>query len=559
MLKNWIIYQVSEERRVALFKEISEGSTPAPRFYLMVVASNLIAVLGLLSNSPAVVIGAMLVAPLMTPIFGISLALIRGAPRLLARSLRAEAQGVGLCVLLSFLFGLIPLSMEPTPEMLARFQPNLLDLMVAVFAGLAGSYAMVDERISPTLPGVVIATAIVPPLANTGLSLAMGQFAGGLASFFLFLANFFSILIAASVVFAVTGMGAHTRGLSKRDLVRRFGLASISLSIIATVFTFSLVKLVQKRRLKQSIRSELVQALADFPGTYLRELMWHKDQDYLHVLATVRTPSVIHPERVDHIQDRMTKMLEREVRLIVRNNLVKDIAAVGSTAQVRAVEDEDEGEFLADQDTPIDEKVSLAEQVLWEHFSKWPGFQVQSVDYRATDTYNFVLATVYSPYPFGAAELTSLEEAIRERLNDPEILLGISRSKPIVMDSIGSIIPEWSLGEGLSEEKKALRELIKKALQEEIYIFADVFLRRCHFRIIQDQWKVLIETTGLRALEPRELQQIKTRVLQKAGQPLELYAWFRYEAVVTPSGYESYRDFMKGPMEYNKQEWEKTK
>ena len=252
-IKRLFDLDISPERKTAVMNDIFENSVPAPRFYVMVIISNLIAVLGLVANSPAVIIGAMLVAPLMTPIFGISLALVRGNSHLLFRSIVAEVQGVGLAILLSFLFGLLPLAIEPTSEMLARTQPNLLDLLVAVFAGLAGAYAMVDERISPSLPGVAIATAIVPPLANTGLCLAVGEYWGGLGSFSLFLANFLSILLAASVVFVTAGMVPFYRELTQKDLVRRFGVALLSFSIITIVFTWSLVQMVQYRHIKSTI------------------------------------------------------------------------------------------------------------------------------------------------------------------------------------------------------------------------------------------------------------------------------------------------------------------
>ena len=84
--------------------------------------------------------------------------------------------------------------------MLARTQPNLIDLLVAVFAGLAGAYALVDERISPALPGVAIATAIVPPLSTCGLCIAMGAWTGAFGALLLFLANFVSILLVALLV-----------------------------------------------------------------------------------------------------------------------------------------------------------------------------------------------------------------------------------------------------------------------------------------------------------------------------------------------------------------------
>lgn len=553
MFQRWVTFRVAEERRVAVYKEISEGSTPAPRFYFMVVVSNMIAVLGLMGNSPAVIIGAMLVAPLMTPIFGIALALIRGSPRLLGRALRAEALGVLVCVAISFLFGLVPLSMDLTSEMLARSQPNLLDLLVAIFAGLAGSYAMVDERISPTLPGVAIATAIVPPLANTGLCFALGEVEGGFGSFFLFLANFFSILIAASVVFASTGMGAHTRKLSPGDLTRRFGVVVVALCVLGVVFTFSLTKLVEQRYLRQSIKYELVQALTEVPGSFLREFLWEEADDGLHVLATVRTPGTITPDVVESIQRAMAGALDRPVHLIVRNNPVKDVAAIGASPEVAAV-DEAEG-FLAPERTPVEQKLSLAEQVLWEHFSKWPGFRVLGTELRATRSGHFILASVHNPYMFSAEEIADVERAVRERLEDPGVLLILKRSKPEILDSYGPILPEWDNYEGWTGRDEETMATIREAVAAEMASVPDVYLRRSHLRILEDGWKVLMETTGLRPLGPGELDGIRTRVVARIGRPIELYAWFRHEAVVTPDGYRPYEDFMKGPMEHNKQQW----
>ncbi|MFC1765064.1 DUF389 domain-containing protein [Planctomycetota bacterium] len=554
MLQKWVTFRVTEERRIAVYKEISEGSTPAPRFYFMVVASNMIAVLGLMSNSPAVIIGAMLVAPLMTPIFGIALALIRGAPSLLGRALRAEVLGVSLCIAISFLFGLVPMSMELTTEMLGRSQPNLLDLLVAVFAGLAGSYAMVDERISPTLPGVAIATAIVPPLANTGLCFALGEINGGFGSFFLFLANFFSILIAASVVFASTGMATFSKKLSPSDLARRFGVAVVSLSIIAVVFTYSLVRLVNQRYLRQSIKTELIGAMTDIPGSYMREFMWERSDDGLHILATVRTPQTITPNRVADIQNQLSQALGRPIHLIIRNNPVKDIAASGSTSQVAAVEQE--GEFLADKRASVEQKISLAEQVLWEHFSKWPGFNVLNTEYRKFRSGDLIVASVENPYPFTTAELLEVEQEIRDRTNNPNVQLTLSRSKPEILDDNGPLFPEWVNYEDWSGEEEPQMAAMKRSIADEIAAYPNVFLTRCHFRLRESGWKILMELTGLQALPPKALEGIRQRVSARHARPFELYAWFRPGTVITSEGYQSYDDFIKGPMEYNKRQWE---
>ena len=162
----------------------------------------------------------------MTPIFGIALALIRGDATLLGRAVRAEIVGVLLTVALAACFGFLMPELEATQEMLSRTKPNLLDLLVAVFAGFAGAYAMVDEHISPALPGVAIATAIVPPLANSGLCIAMGAYYGALGSFLLFFANFLSILLVASTIFWASGMAREFGSITKKDVFRRFGLAT---------------------------------------------------------------------------------------------------------------------------------------------------------------------------------------------------------------------------------------------------------------------------------------------------------------------------------------------
>ena len=238
------LLETSREHRIRINDEISHGSNPRPAFFLMVALSSLIAAFGLVMNSTAVVIGAMLVAPLMTPILGISLALVRGDSHLLGVALRAEAAGVAVALLGAMLLGLAIPFFESTPEMLSRTQPNLFDLMVAILAGSAGAYALVDEKLSPALPGVAISTAIVPPLANAGLSASLGAYQGAWGSFLLFSMNFLSILLASAVVFAVSGLGGTVRGLTGVAFARRFGLAVIGLVVVSVLMVGELSDLI---------------------------------------------------------------------------------------------------------------------------------------------------------------------------------------------------------------------------------------------------------------------------------------------------------------------------
>ncbi|MDH3755428.1 MAG: DUF389 domain-containing protein, partial [Acidimicrobiia bacterium] len=157
-----------ERRRVtaALFPEGAEFRRFRNRFAALMTMSVLIAVMGLLGDSTAVVIGAMLVAPLMTPVLGVAGALVMGMPRKVATmglvTLAGAAGAVGLAALVSFV---LPGRPEPIPsEVLARTAPNLLDLGIALAAGAAGAYSHIRRQAGEAITGVAVAVALVPPL-----------------------------------------------------------------------------------------------------------------------------------------------------------------------------------------------------------------------------------------------------------------------------------------------------------------------------------------------------------------------------------------------------------
>jgi uncharacterized hydrophobic protein (TIGR00271 family) len=225
------------ERLQQVREEITLGSEPKVSFYALLTTASLIASFGLIANSTAVIIGAMLVSPLMTPIIGISLALVVGDTPLLGRALRAEALGIVLAIGIAAILGMFPLALEVTAEMLSRTEPNLMDLLVAVLAGFAGTYALIDARLSPALPGVAIATAIVPPLANSGLCLAMGAYQGAWGSFLLFFANFLAILLVSATTFVSAGMAPRISWSNKWEFVRTFGVALAGFLLVAVLLT----------------------------------------------------------------------------------------------------------------------------------------------------------------------------------------------------------------------------------------------------------------------------------------------------------------------------------
>jgi uncharacterized hydrophobic protein (TIGR00271 family) len=170
--KFWRAHLIGVDRKEAHAYVLSIGSL-TPAFVFLVVISCAIATLGLLLNSVAVIIGAMLVAPLMGPI--ISLGFAVASTDIKHGIQAAQALLIGILMALGTSYVIVKLSpfIAPTTEILARTQPNLFDLLVAVLSGLAGGYAIVRREIG-TVAGVAIATALMPPLATAGYGLASG-------------------------------------------------------------------------------------------------------------------------------------------------------------------------------------------------------------------------------------------------------------------------------------------------------------------------------------------------------------------------------------------------
>jgi uncharacterized hydrophobic protein (TIGR00271 family) len=273
------LLSVSPQRKAQVLDEISHGYVPRTLYYVLLLASAGIAAFGLLANSAAVVISAMLVSPLMAPIFGIALALSRGDLLLLRHAAIAEFGGVLMIIGFACLLGLLPFALEVTPEMLARTRPNVLDLIVATLAGLADGLALVDERTSPALPGVAIATSLTPPLATCGLSLAFGAYQGAWGAFLLFFANFLAILAVSAAIFVLAGFVTRAELGTRADFLKRFSAGGIGLLAVAAILTRQLIVMIDDWRLKQSIVTTIEHALADDAGARLARVVYEQTPD----------------------------------------------------------------------------------------------------------------------------------------------------------------------------------------------------------------------------------------------------------------------------------------
>ena len=237
-----VVPPISEDRREEVQEQLRDSSHPDFDFFLLVLLSSVIATLGLLVDSPAVIIGAMLVAPLMSPIIGIGLASIRGDDRLLRDALSALLRGALLSVLISFLLTWIntfmpflDLQADNLPQaVLARTQPSPIDLAIALAGGLAAAFALAMPNISAALPGVAIATALMPPICTVGIGLAFQRWdvAGG--AFLLFSTNAVTIAFAAMLVFFVLGF-------TRRDVQKTGTVLGLPRSLVVSAIVTALM------------------------------------------------------------------------------------------------------------------------------------------------------------------------------------------------------------------------------------------------------------------------------------------------------------------------------
>lgn len=324
MLYYWrrLSKSIDQERRGEVRVQLREASHPSFDFFLLVVLSSVIATLGLLIDSPATIIGAMLVAPLMSPIIGMGLASIVGDGRLLGDATSALIRGAALAVLISFLITFsnrfLPfIALQELPaEVLARTHPGPIDLGIALAGGLAAAYALAQPNLSAALPGVAIATALMPPLCTVGIGLALKrlEIAGGAT--LLFLTNAVTIAFAASLVFFA--LGFSPRFINKSGRLPRSLMVSalLTMSLLAPLSYISF-QFVQTATLNQQIDTVIKDEVRKLTDAELVE--WNSDisGDTLNLNIVLRTATLLRYEDSQALQRAIADQLQRKVAIVV--------------------------------------------------------------------------------------------------------------------------------------------------------------------------------------------------------------------------------------------------
>ena len=297
----------------SLSRNLWRASVPSLSFYFLLGLSGVIATLGLLANSVAIIIGAMIIAPLIGPITGIAYSTTVANRRLLRRSLLTLATGVFFTVFISFLVAWLIGLKSVTPEILSRTNPTLLDLVIALAAGAAGAFANTRRRIADALPGVAIAVALVPPLSVVGIGLARLNTPIAFGAFVLFITNLTGIIFSGVIILLLQSYGSVKR--AKQGLI----FSVTMLVILGLPLGLSLKGLIIENNVRYNVNQIVRESATAFENSDIRSVeITHNQNPIVVEIEVAAAANSLDRDRLMLVKNLLTKKLDRPVDLEVK-------------------------------------------------------------------------------------------------------------------------------------------------------------------------------------------------------------------------------------------------
>ncbi|MFM7440206.1 MAG: DUF389 domain-containing protein [Snowella sp.] len=288
-------------------------------YLILIISSCMIATFGLLSNSTAVIIGAMLVAPLMLPIRGLAFGALVGDSFLFRTGSVSVVVGTILAVILSCFIGWLTGITNYGSEILARTQPNLLDLGIAVAAGAIGGYSKIQSKVSDTFAGTAIAVALMPPVCVVGLGLSQGNWILSRGATLLYLTNLLGIALACMMVFLSAGY-APLRQAGKPLLA-----AIILTSILLIPLGLSFSRLVQQARLQSSVKKALTNRTVTFQQLELTNFKVNWLEKPAQVFLSVNAKEPVTQKQVELLESFLEREIGQQFTLIFNISRVEEV------------------------------------------------------------------------------------------------------------------------------------------------------------------------------------------------------------------------------------------
>jgi len=296
-----------------------EESTLDINYLVLILGSCIIATFGLLANSAAVIIGAMIIAPLMLPIRGLAFGAVEGNVLLFRKGLIALAVGTGLAIFLACFLGALVQIPDFGSEVLARSKPTLLDLGIAIAAGGISGYAKVQPKVSATLAGTAIAVALMPPICVIGLGLSQANWSLSLGASLLYLTNLLGITLSCMLTSLMAGYTPlHRAG---KALLWALGLTAILVIPLGVSFA----ELIEQAQLEASLK----RALLNRTITFQRVELIKTDTNWLakppEVRLSVRSSEALTPKQVQLLEAFVEKEMGQPFTLIFQVSQVEEV------------------------------------------------------------------------------------------------------------------------------------------------------------------------------------------------------------------------------------------
>lgn len=303
----------------ALFFEGMRRRTKTSRFWVLLLLSGVIATLGVMQDSTATVIGAMIVAPLMTPIIGTALAFVLTDRTMLLRSIIFVVIGALSVIAIGFFFGTVDYlwSSVGNSQVSSRISPALIDLLAALATGVVGAFALVRADVSDTLPGVAIAISLVPPLAVCGLMLSEGNFSEAFGALILFATNVSAIVLTGTIILLVYKVrevakeqGRAVRNLSKKSVAAVVGLVVL----VAIPLAFGSATVILDQRIN-IIATPIAKKWAEGQDWQITQIS--ASQGTLNIVALGRPPELNPDPLRQQLNDAGLEDVDVEVTLVI--------------------------------------------------------------------------------------------------------------------------------------------------------------------------------------------------------------------------------------------------
>lgn len=312
MRRNWKLLRNFGLEAIPILKireSLVKDSKLDQNYLILILSSCLIATFGLLINSAAVIIGAMIIAPLMLPLRGFSFATLEGDAKLLRSSAESIAFGTIIAVSCSLTIGLIIGLSQFGSEIWSRTQPTLIDLLIAIVAGGISGYAKIRPEMSDAIPGTAISVALMPPLCVVGLTLSQGQWEAAFGASLLYLTNLIGINLACIVVY-VWGGYARSNELS-RNL--SWGVSLLLIIMLAIPLGISFWQLINQAKVNFSI-SKILVAETQLNNKLIEvenvRVNWKKKPP--SVLLKVKASETIFSEEVERVEQLLKRELNKK-------------------------------------------------------------------------------------------------------------------------------------------------------------------------------------------------------------------------------------------------------